>query len=356
MATDFWVRFDSNSANNPSLNLTGAPAIQITFVAETPGGGSGDFTLDQPAPGVADPDTVVSIGGTTYSFIYELSGTLPTAANQGAGQVPDQLETHQIAIITVLDYPTAGNTARLFFLPNDSATQSEMNSFGNGAIRIQNVDTTPDPTGPVCFATGTLIRTPRGEVAVEDLRAGDLVETLDRGPVRIRWIDFSEHRWPGAPDKARPVRISEGAFGPGLPYRDLVVSPQHRVLLDTPEGEALGPAKGLTAMPRIRRMLGCRRIAYHHMLLDHHAVLWSNGLPTESFLPGPTAMRMIDASKRDAILDIIPALRSDPDAHGLPARRLMTVRETRNWAASMGPALATDRNGRNQPMPLVAAE
>ena len=81
------AREDSGSANNPALNLTGAPAIELSFVAETDTGGAGDLFLDQPTGGGVDPDTQVEIGGTSYSFTYELSGTLPTQNRDGAQQV-----------------------------------------------------------------------------------------------------------------------------------------------------------------------------------------------------------------------------------------------------------------------------
>lgn len=39
-----------------------------------------------------------------------------------------------------------------------------------------------------CFAAGTMIRTPAGDVAIETLRVGELVMTLDGGPQPVRWI------------------------------------------------------------------------------------------------------------------------------------------------------------------------
>ena len=39
-----------------------------------------------------------------------------------------------------------------------------------------------------CFTPGTLIATPRGEIAVQDLKVGDKVLTRDNGIQDIRWI------------------------------------------------------------------------------------------------------------------------------------------------------------------------
>jgi len=85
-----YARIDSNSANNPALNLTGDSAIQFTFINETASGGSGDYYLDVPTGGGVDPDTQIDIGGTKYSFQFELIGTLPTLKKNGAQQVPGE--------------------------------------------------------------------------------------------------------------------------------------------------------------------------------------------------------------------------------------------------------------------------
>ena len=42
-----------------------------------------------------------------------------------------------------------------------------------------------------CFAEGSRLRTPGGEIRVERLSVGDMVDTLDHGPQAIRWIGRS---------------------------------------------------------------------------------------------------------------------------------------------------------------------
>lgn len=135
----FWARTDSNSANNPALNLTGDPSTQITFVEF---GANGDLNLETNA-GAPDPDTQVMIGGVLYDFTFELAAQLPTLNKDGAGKVPDQFEGSTVFTITVHDYPIAGDTMRLTFLPDEGATQAEMGSFGQGAIDLQVVVTEP---------------------------------------------------------------------------------------------------------------------------------------------------------------------------------------------------------------------
>lgn len=330
MPTTYWARTDSNSANNPALNLTGANSVEITFI---PFGTNGDILLDANG-GTFDPDTQVVIGGTAYSFVFEFSANLPTLNRDGAQQVPSQFEGSAIIVITVQDYPTAGDSTRLTFLPDDTATQAEMDSFGNGAISLQNIVT--DGPGVICFATGTLILTPKGERPVETLQSGDLVVTIDHGPQPIVWASASKRFWPGCSEKEKPVLLKESSLGRSAPTRDLVVSPQHKILL-TPgmfgsesKGEALAPAKGLISLPGVRPMQGKRLVIYHHLLFKKHEIILSNGIPSESFYPGPTAMKMLTRHQRKELLALFPRLVENPtEGYGPQARRALTVRETR---------------------------
>ena len=327
MPATFWARTDSNSANNPALNLTGDPTVEITFVASDP---SGDVFLDY-AGGGADPDTQVVIGGTSYDFVFELSATLPTMKKDGSQQVPDQFEGSLVYTVTVQNYPTAGEATRLTFMPTESATQAEMDAFGNGAVDLQNLDNTT--VGVVCFAGGTRILTPRGEIPVDDLKVGDHVTTLDHGSKPILWISTSRHVWPGSLEKERPILISSGTFGLNTPSRDLIVSPQHKILLlmASAQGcsndvEVLAPAKGMTSLPGIRCMKGKREVTYYHILLEEHEILLSEGVASESFFPGPTALKMLQPGQRKEIFALFPDLKENcVGGYGSQARKCLTV-------------------------------
>ena len=136
-----------------------------------------------------------------------------------------------------------------------------------------------------CFADGTFIRTPDGEIAVERLRAGDSVITLvDGSPVArpVRWvgqrrIDVRAHP---QPDLVAPIRITAGAIGAGVPARELSVSPDHALFLNG----VLVPARLLVNGRTIVQDLDAPAIRYFHVELDHHAVLLAEGLAAESYL------------------------------------------------------------------------
>ena len=85
-----------------------------------------------------------------------------------------------------------------------------------------------------CFAAGTRIRMPDGEMAVEALREGDVVVTASGEERPVRWIghravDVAHHP---RPEDVSPVRIAPHAFGEGLPHAALFLSPDHAIFVD----------------------------------------------------------------------------------------------------------------------------
>lgn len=168
------------------------------------------------------------------------------------------------------------------------------------------------PTGVICFTPGTRIRTADGEVPVEEIREGDRVQTVDDGCQEVLWI--GQRRITGARlfamPELRPVRIRAGALGTGRPDGDLVVSPQHRVLLRGARAQALfntsevlARAEDLIDDRRVHFDHRAREVVYYHLLLDRHQVVWANGVETESFHPAGAALETIEAGQRARLLE-----------------------------------------------------
>ncbi len=133
-----------------------------------------------------------------------------------------------------------------------------------------------------CFLAGTRIRTPRGEVAVQDLRAGDLVATLHSGPQPIKSVQrlgFTSAAQVRAA-KVRPIRIAAGALGPNTPSRDLYVSPDHAMFLDG----VLVPAKLLLNGSSITQPARHAAITYIHIELAPHGIIFAEDAATETYL------------------------------------------------------------------------
>lgn len=173
-----------------------------------------------------------------------------------------------------------------------------------------------------CFVAGTLIRTPDGEVPVEDLTPGALVTTLDHGPQPLRWIG---RRRVEAKGDLAPIRIKAGHFGA---HDDLKVSPQHRILLRDGMAEllfgareVLVAAKDLVNDGSVRRVEG-GMVTYFHLLFDEHEVIFSNGLASESFRPGPQVTAQLAPETVKEICRLFPEIDAKTGAgYGASARR-----------------------------------
>jgi hypothetical protein len=159
-------------------------------------------------------------------------------------------------------------------------------------------------------------------VPVEDLSVGDMVLTMDEGPQPLRWIGNREVEATG---KMAPVLIEANAIGE---HDALMVSPQHRVLMRDPlaallfgEEEVLVKARDLVNGSTIRHVEG-GTVTYHHILFDRHQVVYSEGLPTESFHPGPQATKQFDPEVLEEICTLFPELTPETGMNHGPAARL----------------------------------
>ncbi|WCR19887.1 Hint domain-containing protein [Paracoccus alcaliphilus] len=192
----------------------------------------------------------------------------------------------------------------------------------------------------VCFARGTRLLTNRGEVAVEDLREGDMVITRDNGEQPIRWIGSTRIGSPNIsiPDNLRPIRISAGSLGKNSPKQDLIVSPQHRVLVRSRIAqrmfgttEVLVAAKQLLQVDGIDIATDLTEVEYFHMLFEQHEVVISNGAETESLYTGPEALKSVGRQAVQEIFILFPELRQR-DYISEPARPLLSGRQGRKLA------------------------
>ena len=185
----------------------------------------------------------------------------------------------------------------------------------------------------VCYAPGTMIETPDGPRPVESLQLGDLIQTLDHGPQVIRWTHSSEHPLKDTEADGKPVQIKAGALGRNLPAHDLIVSPQHRILVGGAGQlqrvfaiEAFAPAKSLTAVPGIRHMKGKTQITWIHFACDQHEVVTANGCLSESLLLGPMVVNGLSSAERRALSNIFgPAPTPDAALNGPSARKCLTA-------------------------------
>ena len=232
--------------------------------------------------------------------------------------VGDTITLDGVIISGVTFYTADGGR---YFTPDDGTTVLE-----DGTITAQTFVNTSTQFpigafGPPCFVEGTRISVPGGQVPVENLCVGDLIETRDHGAQRIRWIGTRTVTGQGA---FAPVRIARGAFGNTDP---LTVSPQHRIMIDDwrasfylGDDEVLCPAQMLVNGDTITRD-PCSKVTYVHFMCDRHEIVYANGIATESFLPGEYLCH--DNSALRAEIDALFPEQHSADIHMPAARRIV---------------------------------
>ncbi|MDT8326628.1 MAG: Hint domain-containing protein [Roseovarius sp.] len=171
-----------------------------------------------------------------------------------------------------------------------------------------------------CFTQGTAITTLAGKRPVETLRPGMRVLTRDRGFQPVIWSGrrcIEAQELAATPDLC-PVLIHKGALGSGLPERDLLVSPGHRMLSTDPahraptgETETLIEARALLGRPGITRARPAQ-LCYIHLAFDHHEIILSENTWSESFHIGPVTALALSSDHRSHLLATCPAPNGQP--------------------------------------------
>ncbi|MEO0916056.1 MAG: Hint domain-containing protein, partial [Pseudomonadota bacterium] len=295
--------FDSNV-------LIAADSVQGTLIANT------DEYLLRPGDTRVVDVLANDVNETTGSaFITEISGT-PVA--------PGDTVT-----LTTGQTVTLNADGTLSLVGNDVSedvafTYEVESTSGESAVGFVVIDTVP------CFVAGTLIRTQGGNLPVEALQVGDLVHTRDEGLQPIRWIGT---RIVPADGKMAPVHVAKNTFGE---HAALQISPLHRVVIQNAQAElwygsseVLVAARDLIDGHAVRVNAG-GWVKYVHLLFDRHQVIWSNGLMSESFLPGPQTTGSFEQDVVEELRALFPDI--DPmtgEGYGPAARPALKRFEAR---------------------------
>ncbi|MEL6168913.1 MAG: Hint domain-containing protein [Pseudomonadota bacterium] len=293
---------DVADSNFDSNLLIGADAIQSTLVALDDTGGTifpdGTRTID-----LLDNDINNTLGTLRITHIngQTVVANVPIILPQG-----QTITLNEDGTVTII---ADSDVEEIAFTYDVASTTGETDTA------FVTLTTIP------CFTAGTRLSTPDGPCPVERLRPGDLVLTRDDGPQPVRWIGQRRVRARG--DLA-PIRIHAGALGG---HGRLLVSPQHRVMVQGyraallfGEDEVLVAAKDLLDGRSIERVEG-GWVEYVHVLFDRHQIVVSEGLETESFLPGSQTSALFDEDIIAEICAIFPELDPKTGAGYSPAAR-----------------------------------
>lgn len=279
---------------------------------DTLDGGDGDDTLT----GGAGADVLIGGDGSDYF----LGGTIGDQITGGdsAGDV-DTLDLSGAGPFTVVYDDGSSDSGRVDFLDDGGAVLGSLTFDGTEVV-------------VACFTPDTLIETQNGAMAVQDLAIGDRVITRDNGFQSIRWIGHRDLDAPQLKSNTHwmPIRVNQGALGAGLPDRDTLFSPNHRVLLTGPQAvlhfgdaEVLVAAKHLVGMSGVM-IADVSCVSYWHILFDRHEMVLSNSSWTESFEPGAYVMNGLEEDQRNEIFDLFPDLLTSRQSIAFePSRRIL---------------------------------
>lgn len=244
--------------------------------------------------------------------------------------VTDGVNVWRIGVIDVdlnndNDLSDAGEDG--FFLVFPDGLPPPNTPLTTGGI-VENDDSTPHlglGASVVCFAAGTQIETPDGPRTIETLVAGDVVLTAHDGPQPIRWAGATTV---AAQGDLAPIIIRAGTLGN---IRDLVVSPQHCILLEDwraqllyGEDEVLVRAVDLLNMDGVYRHTG-GMVTYCHILMDKHQIVSAHGIRSETLYPGSVAMGAVGPQAMAEINALLP----DIGAYGPTAATRLRSYEAR---------------------------
>lgn len=280
-------------------------------------------------------------------MVRRLIGTAITPVGEGDAPDPDiegidrpeqgftVTDGHQTYSATVIDVHDTG--ARLLMFVDDvPPADADLWVVRSSIDRSAPAVGARTAGGVICFTPGTEIMSPNGRVMIEDLRPGDRIQTKDNGPQEVQWV--GQRRMSGARLHAmphlRPIRFRANAMGKGRPDHELLVSPQHRMLVKGAAAKALFntaevlvAAEDLVNDHSITVDHSVRDVTYIHILLESHQVIWANGLETESFHPSNTALETVAQDQRAGLLSLLPGLKENPHIYGDYARRNLSSSE-----------------------------
>lgn len=226
-----------------------------------------DSTSDaNEATGVALTDTS---NGNVLNF-FSASRLPPIEANEGAG-----------------NGATSDNLLNYTSFPQGHSPKWDIDgNYSTSAIGKGN--------SLICFVAGTSIEGAEGSRCVEQLELGSMVKT-ENGDFQVITAIYKQafsRKQLLMDERLRPVRITVGSLGAGLPKRDLLVSRQHRIKLQsrtlsrvTGYSEVLIAAVRLTKLPGIYLEPDFGDVEYYHIELNQHEIVYAEGTPVESYLP-----------------------------------------------------------------------
>lgn len=306
------------SGDDTILGGAGDDVIEGGEGSDTVDGGADDDRIFGSAEGGLDDGAADTLSGGDDRDYFAAVGAGDTVIGGEGGDDSDTLDLR------------GGGPLRVIYNPADPLGESGRVDYLDGSGAVTGTLTFSEIENVIpCFTPGTMIATPRGERPIEELQVGDKVITRDNGIQEIRWKGATTLDPMGLAHRPhlRPILIRRGALGDGLPERDTLVSPNHRVLVANDrtvlyfeDREVLVAAKHLVNNRGIE-LKDTMGTTYIHFMFDRHEVVLSNGAWTESFQPGDYSLKGMGNAQRNEIYELFPELQTEKGLKDYPAAR-----------------------------------
>ena len=279
---------------NAANHITGSGLIEAEGgTLEVQGGVGGQVQLDIAQGADLKLDSVV---GANTSVIFQDAQTATVLDLTGEGRgTTGEIRDFKSTVYgfgagdDILVQGAGGDTLK----SNGDGLYTVDNSSGNAVEKIQL-----DPNGvyagihlsfsagidtiSLCFMPGTMVATPIGEVAVETVKRGDKVLTTDGRAVPVTWLGRQTVSTVFAdPRRVLPIRIKAGALADNVPSRDLLLSPDHAILV---EGALIQAGALVNGSSIVREINVPQVFTYYHVEVDDHSLILAENTPAETFV------------------------------------------------------------------------
>ncbi|BAH98641.1 Hint domain-containing protein [Acetobacter pasteurianus] len=219
--------------------------------------------------------TSFTINGTTYTYNY-------TWGAKGSEQIILGDTAGGYFLLTDASVNISNYTYTNYSMGNSSTNHWQINGTDgtSSSVTFQNRDFVP------CFLAGTEISVNGATRKVEDLAVGDRIDVLVNGKTEqktVTWVGKSTSvAAPFLPlDMAGyPVRIVKDALAEGVPFKDMLITPEHCLYLNG----CFVPARMLVNGQSIFYDQSFTSYDYYHVETEDHAIITADGVLTESYL------------------------------------------------------------------------
>jgi hypothetical protein len=280
------TNYNDSTTTNPTVTLFSNAAISVSDNATA-------NRLKTLVLHISNPEATMTFGGLGSSFSLSYSsvtGDITITYIGGTGGASSGTWTSALQNMTYFNSHDEAPTTHTMTLVSATPATGSYSSATAANFETINV---------ICFMAGTMIRTPDGEVAVETLKRGDLVLTTDGVAKPVRWLGRQTvSAFFADPARSYPIRVKAGALAENVPSHDLLVSPDHALLVDGVMVHAGALVNGTSI---VREAKVPTVFTYHHVELDDHSLILAENTPAETFVDNVDRMNFDNWAEHEAL-------------------------------------------------------